>query len=62
MDMRHLIFKKPSIFNRHLKFLCLGSKRVQIFILFRTKIEVALNGFNLLYLGPEIILTFSAFF
>ncbi len=40
MDMRHLIFKiflsEPSIFNRHLKFLCLGSKRVQIFILFRT--------------------------
>jgi hypothetical protein len=35
MDMRRLIFKKflrePPIFNRHLKFLCLGSKRVQIF-------------------------------
>ncbi len=35
MDMRRLIFKnlksEPSIFNRHLKFLCLGSKRVQIF-------------------------------
>ncbi len=35
MDMRRLILKKilsePSIFNRHLKFLCLGSKSVQIF-------------------------------
>jgi hypothetical protein len=40
MDMRRLKFKnfwsEPSIFNWHLKFLCLGSKRVQIFILFRT--------------------------
>jgi hypothetical protein len=35
MDMRRLIFAiflgEPSIFNMHLKFLCLGSKRVQIF-------------------------------
>ncbi len=35
IDMRCLIFKifisNPSIFNRHLKFLCLGSKRVKIF-------------------------------
>ncbi len=35
MDMRCLIFNiflsEPSIFNRHLKFLCLGSKRVQMF-------------------------------
>ncbi len=66
MDMRRLIFKnfwcEPSIFNRHLKFSCLGSKRVQIFILFWTKIEAAINGFKLLYLGPEKILTFSAFF
>jgi hypothetical protein len=33
--MRRLIFKnflsEPSIFNMHLKFLCLGSKMVQIF-------------------------------
>ncbi len=25
-------------------------------------VQIALNGFKLLYLGPEIILTFSAFF
>ncbi len=35
MNMRHLIFKiflsEPSIFIRPLKFLCLGSKRIQIF-------------------------------
>jgi hypothetical protein len=35
MEMRHLILKKflsePSVFNRHLKFLCLGSKSIQIF-------------------------------
>jgi hypothetical protein len=35
MGMRRLILKillgEPSIFNRHLKFLCLGSKSVQIF-------------------------------
>ncbi len=68
MDMRHLIFKnfksKPSIFNRHLKLLCLGSKSVQISILFWTLFEAAQNGFEfavfaswmlqeLLYLGPE---------
>ncbi len=35
MDVRCLILKfllsEPLIFNRHLRFLCLGSKRVQIF-------------------------------
>jgi hypothetical protein len=66
--MRRLILKiflsEPSIFNRNLKFLCLGSKRVQIFILSWTKFEAAQNGFEfalfaswmlqeLLYLGPE---------
>jgi hypothetical protein len=61
MDMRRLILKfflsEPSIFNRHLKFLCLGSKRVQIF-----HFVLNLNWFKLLYLCPEIILTFSPFF
>jgi hypothetical protein len=27
----HFFLSEPSIFNRHLKFLCLGSKSVQIF-------------------------------
>ncbi len=67
MDIRRLIFKnflsEPSIFNRHLKFLCLGSKSVQIFhFVSNLNIEVALNTFKLLYLRSEIIPTFSAFF
>ncbi len=66
MDMRRLIFiffLKPSFnFNRHFKFLCWGSKSVQIFYLFRTLFEAALNVFKLLYLCPEIILTLNAFF
>jgi hypothetical protein len=37
-------------------------KSVQIFYLFRTLFEAALNVFTLLYLCPEIILTLYAFF
>ncbi len=64
--MRRLIFiiflNLPLIFNRHFKFLCWGSKSVQIFYLFLTLFEAALNVFKLLYLCPEIILTPNAFF
>jgi hypothetical protein len=48
MDMRRTMFKiviKP-FFNRHFKFLCWGSKRVQIFYLFQTLFEATLNVFN----------------
>ncbi len=66
MTMRRLIlifFKNlPLIFIRHFKFLCWGSKSVQIFFLFRTLFEAARNVFKLLYLCPEIILTLNAFF
>jgi hypothetical protein len=59
--MRRLIFKSfwslSLIYYRHFNFLSWGSKSVQIF-----RFEAALNGFKLLYLHPEIILTFSAFF
>ncbi len=58
-----IIFKNlPLIFNRHFKFLCWGSKSVQIFYLFQTLFEAALNLFKLLYLCSEIILTLNAFF
>ncbi len=64
--MRRLIFiifyNLPLFFNGHFKFLCRGSKSVQIFYLFRTLFEDALNVFKLLYLCPEIILTLNAFF
>ncbi len=66
IDMRRLTFKiflnLPLIFNRHFKFLCWCSKSVQIFYLFRTLFEAALNVFKLLYLCPETILTLNAFF
>ncbi len=66
MDMRCLIFiifkNLPLIFNRHFKFLCWGSKSGQIFHLFRTLFEAALNVFKLLYLCSEIILPLNVFF
>ncbi len=66
MDMRRLIFKiflnLPLIFNRHFKFLRWGSISVQIFYLFLTLFEAALNVFKFLYFCPEIILTLNAFF
>ncbi len=66
MDMRCLIFiifeSLPLIFNSHFKFLCWGSKSVQIFYLFWTLFEAALNVLKLLYLCPEIILAINAFF
>ncbi len=66
MDMRRLIFiifkNLPLIFNRHFKLLCWGSESVQIFYLFLTLFEAALNVFKLLYLCPEVILTLNAFF
>ncbi len=66
MDMRRLIFiifwNLPLILNRHFKFLCWGSKSIQIFYLFLTLFEAALNVFKLLFLCPEVILTLNAFF
>ncbi len=66
MDMRRLIFvifeNLPLIFNRHFKFLCWGSKSVQIFYFFLTLFEAALNVLKLLSLCSEIILTLNAFF
>ena len=66
MDMRCLIFiiflNLPLIFTRHFKFLCWGSKSLQIIYLFLTLFEAALNVFKLLYLCPETILTLNAFF
>jgi hypothetical protein len=66
MDMRCLIFiifeNLPLIFNRHFKFLCWGSKSVQIFYVFQTLFDAALNVFKLLYSCPEIIWTLNAFF
>jgi hypothetical protein len=64
--MKRLIFiiflNLPLIFYGHFKFLCWGSKIVQIFYLVRTLFEAALNVFKLLYLYSEIILTLNAFF
>jgi hypothetical protein len=66
MDTRRLIFiishNLPLNFKRHLNFLCRGSESVQIFFLYQTKFEAALNAFELLYVRPEIILTLRAFF
>ncbi len=66
MDMRRLILKnflsEPSIFKRHFKFLCLGSKRVQNFHFVSNLNWGCSNGFKLVYLHLEIFLTFSPFF
>jgi hypothetical protein len=55
MDMRRLIFKnflsEPSIFYRHLKFLCLGSKSVQIFHIVLNLFEAAQNVFEFCFIG-----------
>ncbi len=67
-DMIRLIFKillsEPLIFNRHLKFLCLGSKSIQIFhfvlnliwgcsIAFEFALFASWMLQDLVYLGPE---------
>ncbi len=45
-----------------MKFLCLGSKRVQIFYFVSNLNWGCSKWFKLLNFGPEIIVTFSAFF
>ncbi len=66
IKMKRLIFKKflsePSILILFWSSYGEAQTAFKFSIFFQTKIEADLNAFKFLYLGPEIILNYSAFF